>query len=57
MINIIKEEITVKDSDWMKRWKEKICEVIRKPIQPFIFTVTTMVGMKGEMKMLLKSHR
>ena len=42
----------------MTEWKgEKKKKVIRKPIQPFIFTVTTMVGMKGEMKMLLKSHR
>ena len=52
MINRKKEEITVQGSSCEKAKREKVCEVIWKPIQPFIFTVTTMARMGGEMHIL-----
>lgn len=50
MINRENEEIAVQGSSWEKVSREKISEVIRKLTQSFTFTVTTMAGMEGEMK-------
>ena len=47
-----KEEITVQGSSWKKVKREENCEVIWKMTQPFIFIVTTMAGMEGELNIL-----
>ena len=39
-------------SRWNKVKREKIYEAVWKPTQRFIFTVTTMAGLEGEMNFL-----
>ena len=48
-----KGKITVQGSSWDKEKREKVYIVIRKLIQPFIFTVTTVARMEGEMNFLM----
>ena len=48
VINRKKEAVTVQGSSWKIVKREKVCEVIWKPTQPFIFTLTAMAGMEGE---------
>ena len=52
MIKKKKKKITFQGSNWNKVKREKVYAVLLKPTQPFIFNVTMMVRMEGEMNFL-----